>query len=290
MASNNWNIPYADKAWVIVTYALLFFSFTSGYFTSLRYGVNFDIKKFWKNKLYRIGVEYTLLNIFFVFLFLVQKKENIFSFHSLISWLGLNGFLTWFGVHNQSPFGAGLWFLTLLILFYIAYPVIAHACQIKTRAWVFVVFFTAMMIYLDAKVIYNHMLWITACGFVLGVFFNSQKIFFSFRMCLCIIFVELICIFIAFCLNLNIRTSHIVLATSIPLILMFFLFKIPSFIHHMVRPVRSTVLGIYILHVYIFTYLTNIFIIDYIISLLITIFIAYIINTLSNKIVHKLYE
>jgi len=224
LGSNNWDIAYADKAWVIVTYALIFFSFTSGYFTSMRYGVDFDIKKFWKNKLYRIGVEYTLLNIFLVCLFFVQGKQNIFSVHSLISWIGLKGFLTWFGIPNQSPFGAGLWFLTLLILFYITYPLIAHACRIKYRAWFFVSIFTAMMIYFDATVSYNHMLWITACGFVLGVFFYSQKIFLSFRLCLFIIIVELIYILLSFYLNLNIRTSHIVLFTSIPVIFMFFHF------------------------------------------------------------------
>lgn len=155
-------------------------------------------REFWKNKFYRIGIEYTFLNIFLVCLFLIQGKENIFSISSLISWLGLKGFLNWFNISSQSPFGAGLWFLTLLLLFYILYPIIAYFCRSSYGGVIFAFTFISLMLYFDATINVNHMLWITASGFVLGVFFNSRNIFLSFRMCLVVIMVELACILGAF--------------------------------------------------------------------------------------------
>ncbi|MGE4421423.1 MAG: acyltransferase family protein [Pseudodesulfovibrio sp.] len=288
MAARNWNIPFADKAWVPQTYALVFFAFTSGYFTSLRYGGQFDIRKFWKNKLSRLGIEYTVINMFLVGLFLIERKQNIFSLRSVLSWLGLKGFITWFKIPLLSPFGAGLWFLTLLLLFYIAYPAIAYFCRNRASAWIFTSAIIAMMVYFDATIHFDHMLWITASGFFLGVFFNSRSLFLSLRSCFYILIAEALVIAATAYFGHKISTGGIILFTSIPLIFLFFHFDVPETLQRVIRPVQGTVLAVYIIHTYLFVFPTQKFLPDYLLSMSLAIAVACILNRLSRFVTRRL--
>ena len=111
--------------WVPVTVGLFIFAFASGYFTSLKHSPEMPLGKFWLAKARRLGPPLIVINLFLGILFLVQGREGIWHPHTLLGMTGLTGFLNWFGIANQSPFGAGLWFMTVLLLFYLLYPLLA---------------------------------------------------------------------------------------------------------------------------------------------------------------------
>lgn len=130
-----WDIPnflQIENFWVPVTIGLLVFSFSSGYFTSLKYNGNFSKKEFWLKKARRLGVNLAVINVFLLILFLIQGRSGIWTWHTIVSLLGLNGFLNWFYIRNLSPFGAGMWFFTLLLVFYLAYPVLEQLNRKKS--------------------------------------------------------------------------------------------------------------------------------------------------------------
>lgn len=156
--------------WVTVTIGLLVFSFSSGYFTSLKYNGDFSKKEFWLKKAKRLGVNLIVINVFLLILFLIQGRSGIWTWHTIVNMLGLNGFLNWFYIQNLSPFGAGLWFFTLLLVFYLTYPVLEWINRNKIISYLFVVFFVIVAFYLQKYIVYGHALWLTACGFVTGVF------------------------------------------------------------------------------------------------------------------------
>ena len=111
--------------WMPATVGLFVFGFASGYFTQDRYGERFNLYRFWIKKLQRLGPHLLVINAFLLCIFLVQRRDGIWSWQTPIAVLGLTGWLNWLQIPNASPFGAGLWFFTLLLLFYLVYPLIA---------------------------------------------------------------------------------------------------------------------------------------------------------------------
>ncbi|WP_297480428.1 hypothetical protein [Ferrovum sp.] len=102
--------------WVPTTVALFVFAFSSGYFSALKYTGNFSVKKFWIAKVVRLGFSLIFINFFLLLLFIFQRKNNIFSWDSVLGMAGLGSIFTWLGLPYKSPFGSGLWFLTTLYL------------------------------------------------------------------------------------------------------------------------------------------------------------------------------
>jgi len=88
---------------------------------------------------------------------------------------GLSGVLNWLDIHNRSGLGAGLWFFTLLLVFYLVYPMLAKLCQSKHRALAVAVGSTIIAIYLEDKSHIGHELWLTSLGFILGVAHDAHK-------------------------------------------------------------------------------------------------------------------
>ena len=88
--------------WVTVTIGLLVFSFSSGYFTSLKYNGDFSKKEFWLKNGKRLGVNLIVINVFLLILFLIQGRSGIWTWHTIVNMLGLNGFLNWFYIQNTG--------------------------------------------------------------------------------------------------------------------------------------------------------------------------------------------
>lgn len=154
--------------WVPVTVGLFIFAFASGYFTSLKHTLEMPLGKFWLAKLKRLGPPLIVINLFLGTLFLFQDREGIWHLHALLGITGLTGLLNWFGIPNQSPFGAGLWFMTVLLLFYLLYPLLARLL-INQRAAIAILLLSAAICalgHLYASPPY--MLWPTVFGFCLG--------------------------------------------------------------------------------------------------------------------------
>lgn len=154
--------------WIPVTFGLFVFAFSSAYFTTRIYGVGIDRRRFWRKKLERLGLRYWVI-LSFLSVVVVMKGGTVLHWHTLVHFLGVSGVLNWLFIPNRSGLGAGLWFFTLLLLFYFAYPYLAKLCERKINAGLFAIAATASAVYLENTYKVGHELWLTALGFLLGV-------------------------------------------------------------------------------------------------------------------------
>ena len=155
--------------WMPITVALFVFAFSSGFFTSAKYHDSFDFRTFWKKKLLRLGPDLLLIDLFLLGLFVIQGRDNLWTWQTGIGVLGLKGFVNWLGLPSHTPFGAGQWFFTLLLIFYVLYPALRWTGRSAPR----LVAVTALAFGLCALgqlfLPMGHMLWLTGWGFVVGV-------------------------------------------------------------------------------------------------------------------------
>lgn len=160
--------------WIPVTFGLFIFAFSSGYFTSRIYGDDIDRKKFWRKKLERLWLRYWVILIFLT-LVVALKGGTVWHPHTLVHFFGLSGVLNWFFIRNGSGLGAGLWFFTLLLIFYLAYPSLAAASRSKRGALALSASASAAALFLADRVVVGHELWLTALGFILGVAYGAHE-------------------------------------------------------------------------------------------------------------------
>jgi hypothetical protein len=148
---------------------LFVFASSSAFFTSVKYADSLPWRPYWTNKIHRLAPGFLVCNGLLLGAFLLQGRGGVWSWQTLANLLGLNGFLDWFGLGNPSPIGRGLWFFTLLLLFYAAYPLLRRIgrTRLGTCAMLMVGFLAAVV--LEARVPMGHALWLTAFGFVYGV-------------------------------------------------------------------------------------------------------------------------
>lgn len=151
-----------------VTVGLVIFSFSSGYFTSLKYRGEYSIGNFWKRKIERLAPNLLLVNLVLLVLFLIQGRSGIWTWHTVLNVMGLNGFLNWFMIQNISPYGRGMWFFTLLLIFYAVYPMLEKMNNRQFSFFLPIFILSAYCFSLYHQI--GHALWITACGFIIGVF------------------------------------------------------------------------------------------------------------------------
>lgn len=159
--------------WIPVTFGLFVFAFSSGFFTTAIYGERIERRSFWRKKLERLGVRYWVILAFLTVVVALNGK-TVLHWHTLVHFAGLSGVLNWAHVPNRSGLGGGLWFFTLLLAFYLAYPALARAGRCAAWAAPLAVGATALSIYLEEHVPVGHELWLTALGFVLGVLYASH--------------------------------------------------------------------------------------------------------------------
>lgn len=162
--------------WVIVTVGLLIFSISSAYFTSQKYRGQYSWKGFWRRKVVRLMPHLLVIESFLLVLFLIQGRPGLWSWHTVVNVVGMNGFLNWLRIQNTSPFGAGMWFLTLLIVFYLVYPLLEKLYVRRSIAVVSTVALVLVLFGLSREVQYGHALWLTAAGFPVGMFLGRYEV------------------------------------------------------------------------------------------------------------------
>ena len=165
VAAGHW---FGGLLWIPATLALIVFAYSSAWFTARRYPEPHTRAGFWRAKLRRLVPPFWLALALAGGLALLHGR-TLLHWHSLMHALGMTGLLIWFGVPNRSGLGAGLWFLTVLLLFYAAYPALARAARRPRGALLLSVLAAAAAIGLDRWVNMGHALWLTAAAFVLGV-------------------------------------------------------------------------------------------------------------------------
>ncbi len=162
--------------WVVVAVGMLVFTISSGYFTWLRYHGGFRLGIFWRRKLVRLIPRLLVIEFFLLALFILQGWEGLWSWDTAMYIIpGLPGFLAWFHVPNQSPYGAGMWFLSLLLIFYLVYPLLKRLYQ-KIGSFAATAGGLLCLFALHRAIVYGHALWLTAAGFLLGMFLASRQL------------------------------------------------------------------------------------------------------------------
>jgi hypothetical protein len=159
--------------WIPVTFGLFVFAFSSAYFTSRIYGVAVDRNRFWRKKLERLGLRFWVI-LTFLAIVVGLKGGTVLHWHTVVHLFGLSGVLNWLAIPNRSGLGAGLWFFTLLLLFYVAYPFLAKLSESKIRSRIFAMVATLGAVFLESKVNVGHELWLTSLGFILGVVYGTH--------------------------------------------------------------------------------------------------------------------
>ncbi|PID78167.1 MAG: hypothetical protein CSB21_01700 [Deltaproteobacteria bacterium] len=244
---------FFELTWVPVTIGLLIFAYSSGFFTAEKYLQGFNKKEFWLNKFLRIGKVLLFCDLFLLVLFIVQKKPDIIAWQSIVSCLGLTGLLNWFYIPNKTPFGAGLWFLTLLYIFYLCYPLILRLNDKAWKGFFFSVCYTFFMWMLELYKPYGHALWLTSCGFIWGVVLSRHKLYFNrlfYFIALVLIFSGMI--FFNFIFVYKAFNFIFILFFAVVFMIILEHEKIPESIVKILSPLNGTIFFIYLLHPYLY--------------------------------------
>lgn len=273
--------------WVAVSVALMIFSITSGFLTYLRYSNDYSFAIFWKKKLDRLLPHLLSIYAFLFVLFIFKNQKGLYSWHTLINLFGMNGFLNWFHINNKSPYGAGMWFLTLLLIFYFTFPIFRLIyLKLKLDALLTGIFILSFY-FLHLQFRYGHALWLTACGFPIGIYLAKHNFNFKAKYILFILlFCFILMLILHFFLQIDLLNFFFILLLSTFLVLFTQKASLNSFFMIPGRFLASMLLEIYLLHPYLKVQIVNSFI-DILISIILTIFISYML--LKLQIILKKY-
>lgn len=268
--------------WVPATIGLLIFSYSSGFFTWLKYNGCYNKKAFWTKKVERLGFSLVIINIFLLILFLIQGKPGIITWQTAVNMLGLSGFLNWFNIQNISPFGAGMWFFTLLLIFYLSYPGIEYLNRKKSVSYLFGIFFVFLSYYLHVHIVYGHALWLTACGFVVGVFFARNEFRIPGRLSVLMLGV-ILSVMLYFNYLLGIKSYNFFFFLFLGILCIFSLkdCRFPDFLLRTESLFSGCLLEIYLIHSYLFIKPTGYRFFDFTISLFIILSTAKILQMIT---------
>jgi hypothetical protein len=277
--------------WIPVTFGLFIFAFSSAYFTARIYGVSIDRKRFWRKKLERLGLRYWVI-LSFLAIVVGLKGGTILHWHTLIHLFGLSGVLNWLAVPNRSGLGAGLWFFTLLLLFYILYPFLARLSESKVRSRLVAIGATAAAVFLETEVKVGHELWLTSLGFILGVVFGVNETKMGAR--------AAAFSFVLFCGSLfaiNILSSHrefnIFLITAASISIALWLSKATLVYWPAVRSLAKLekyLLEIFLIHTYLFVHFSGNTVVDFAVSGLLVVVVAMGLNSLVEWLSPLVFE
>jgi surface polysaccharide O-acyltransferase-like enzyme len=168
--------------------------------------------------------------------------------------LGFQGFLNWFYLPNPSPFGGGMWFFTLLLIFYGVYPFLAVAFRQRAIAYAMVAAWIVVAFWLHHHVIYGHVLWLATCGFALGMLFARHPL----RMGCGAAAAGVVAVTVA----AAVANRAGVKGPNFLFLLGFFAFGIllwheltlPAWVHRTLAPLRGCLLEIYLIHSALFVH------------------------------------
>lgn len=247
-------LPYA-WLWIVASIALCLFGFASGYFTALIYGSSPQPLAFVRNKLRRLGPDLLAINLLLLALFLWQGQAHIFSWQSLLGVFGLSGWLNWLYLPNPSPFGAGLWYFTLLLLFYLGYPLLTRLLRGGPAGSLALFALLLLALLLSERVRYGHMLWFTAFSFCFGVAHANQRWQGGWKHSLLLLTALLSGFVLAWWLfGAPLKGLLLVGLASLLAIQLLLSVALPDWLHAPFRPFGACVLEIYFLHTYLFVH------------------------------------
>jgi Acyltransferase family len=270
--------------WIPTAFALFIFAFSSGFFTSMKYRHPFSIKKFWAAKIDRLLYPIFVIDIFLFILFLVQQRPDIFTWQTLPSLIGMNGFFGWFNnMSNPSPFGAGLWFFTLLFLFYLFYPLISFLNKNHFTAvalLLFILLATCLFQSMDPS---SPLFWMTQFAFIFGAYSGVHKHHVSPTLCVTLFTVScLLVLLLNTIFDISALNYTLVLLASISIAGYLLNARLPAFLLSKSLILSGCIIQIYFIHPYLFfRSITQMQVINYIFSMVIIIAAALILNRIT---------
>ena len=271
--------------WVVLTVGMLIFSISSGYFTYVRYHGEFSGPAYWMRKLKRLAPHLLVINIFLLCLFVIQKRDGIWSIHSVVNFFGMNGFLNWLRIENLSPFGAGMWFLTLLILFYASYPLVEKFYRSKMTALIFTISVLIFFYTMHLNFLYGHALWLTASGFPIGLFIAQRRL--SLSKCTALIGLvlsSLLMLVSHFFFKVDAANYFFIMLVSLFLILFLQEIKLPKFFVTLGVWLSGILLEVYLLHPYLRISLTSFSVLNIIISIVVVLAVSSLMVRLMKRV------
>lgn len=273
--------------WVPVTVGLFVFAYSSGSFTTAKYQSGFDKQQFWKRKFNRIGVTLLIADCFLLLLFLIQGRPNIWGWETIVSALGLTGLLNWFSIPNDTPFGAGLWFLTLLYIFYVSYPLIKKVAEMKQSLF-FATAFSVLMWICNLVKPMGHSLWLTATAFVWGVVIRNNKIESNVLLSFFLTGVSFVIMVVNnFFFSIKIFNFPLILVFSLFVCLLLDKIKIPKLFTDAASFLNGTIFFIYLLHGYLFLSLFQSNVVNTIVSIVFVCAIGKVLELFQKQLVSQ---
>jgi hypothetical protein len=290
VATSHWPSAAKLPMWIPTSIGLVIFSFSSALFTTRIYGVDVDVQAFWRKKVERLAVRYWFLLACLSVLLLAEGK-TVFHWHSLVHVFGLSGFLNLAGP-SASALGAGLWFFTLLLLFYLAFPYLARLAAASRGNVAVPLLATLVFFCLNDFVVLPFSLWLTALGFILGVFAGMYGTRVPAWASLAVTLVAL-ALLLMNNLVLGYRSANGVLVgvACIAANLWLMRARLPQWgVFRALAKLENCLLEIFIIHTYLFVHPTGIGALDFTITMTLVIVAAWVLNILGSKLVRRIFS
>jgi hypothetical protein len=287
VVTSHWFSKY--PLWLPTTIGLFIFAFSSAFFTARIYGSKLDVAAFWRRKLQRLLIRYWFL-LFCIAVLMFFRGGTVLHWHSLVHVFGLSGFLNLFGT-NQSALGMGLWFFTLLLLFYVSYPYLARVCTRSGNDFFLPLVMTLAMTFLDTNTSVGFALWLTALGFMLGVYIGVVDTRVAPRFSGPVALASLLLVVgLNFVFKYN-EANHVLLAIAcISINLWLLKMPLPQWkILQVFTRLENCLLEIFIIHTYLFMHPTGQQGVDFLISLAVIIVAGWVLNILGSKLVELVF-
>jgi len=290
VATSHWAADMDLPLWIPTSIGLVIFAFSSGMFTARIYGVDVDVGAFWRKKIERLAVRYWFL-LAFLSVILLAEGRTVFHWHSLVHVFGLSGFLNLFG-HNVSSLGAGLWFFTLLLLFYVAYPFLARLAAASRGDFLLPLVATVVFFYLNEHVVLPFSLWLTTLGFILGVFAGMYGTQVPARVSLALTLAALALLLASnMVLGYKAANGALVGLACITANLWLMRARLPQWkVLRGLARLENCLLEIFIIHSYLFIHPTGIGALDFVITMTLIIVTAWILNIVGDKLVKLVFK
>lgn len=281
---------YGPSSWPLVTVALCIFGFSSAYFTDKKYAEG-NLKGYWTNKFKRLFFRVIIINLFLIILLLIKDKEGLFSWQSVVHFFGATGLLNWFHVVDNSPLGDGLWFFTLLLIFYSLYPFF------KRIPVNFINYYNLLFCYLLICVMQythpmGHMLWVTIFSFIAGIFSLRKNSKISILQFFVMVFILYLIYKFVKIKNINIYVISI-FSSALCVFIVNFKLKLPEFVISISKFVNSHMVEIYFIHGYVFYRPFSNQLINFFVSVFLILSAAYLLlktSVSTQKLVMRIYE
>jgi hypothetical protein len=282
---------FGGLLWIPVTYGLYLFAFSSGFFTMKIYGQRVDRQKFWRKKLERLGLRFWVILAVLTVIVALQGK-TVLHWHTLVHFAGLSGVLNWIPVPNRSGLGGGLWFFTLLLIFYLAYPYLALMRRSRTGAAVVAVGSVVAAIWLEETVKVGHELWLTALGFILGVAYAAHEVRIRPLLSAAVAFLSCLAL-----LTLNALVGYnglntvLITMTSMALAIWLVHAELPrNALTSLIARFDKYLLEIFLMHTYLFVRITGNGLADFAMSLAVVMLVSAVVHRWANILSQRVLD